>query len=60
MKHYTYIPDTPDFIRKAEKINKRAMLPQNAFRATYDVIGLFTNIKQEKGTCATEKALNNR
>ena len=28
--------------------------------ATFDVSGLFTNIPQSEGTCATEKALNER
>ena len=59
-KHPSYLQDTPDFIRKIEKINAEGPLPQNAVIATWDVKSLFTVIPQEEGVQATREALNKR
>ena len=57
-QHNSYLEDTPDFIRRIEKINNEGTLPDNAMIATWDVTNLFTIIPQEEGLECTREALN--
>ena len=59
-QHDSYLEDTPDFIRRIEKINNSRILPDNAIIVTWDVMGLFTIIPQEEGLECTRNALNKR
>ena len=58
--HGSYIEDTPDFLRKIEKININKELPANAILATLDVIDLFTNIPHKDGIEAFRETLQER
>ena len=58
--HPTYIQDTPDLLRYLEQINSEGLLPPEALLATFDVIGLFTNIPHEDGIDATREALEEK
>ena len=59
-KHASYIQDTPDFLRKINKINQGPKLPDNEILFTMDITGAYTNIPQEDGTACLEEALNER
>jgi hypothetical protein len=59
-QHPTYLEDTPDFLRYLETINEKGLLPQEALLATFDVIGLFTNIPHIDGTETVHEALEER
>ena len=58
--YQSYIQDTPDFLRKIDKLNKGPKLQENAMLVTMDAIGLYTNIPQEDGTEFLKEALNER
>ena len=59
-KHDTYIQDTPDFLRKIEKINQEDKLPINALLVAINITGLFTNIPQDQSTQTAGEALYER
>ena len=59
-KHESYIQDTPDFLRKLNKINHGQKLPLNAMLVTMDVIGAYTNIPQEDGALCLKEAMDER
>ena len=58
--YQSYIQDTPDFLRKIDKLNKGPKLQESAMLVTMDAIGLYTNIPQEDGTEFLKEALNKR
>ena len=58
--HESYLQDTPDFLRKIDKINKGPKLQENAKLVTIDIIGAYPNIPQEDGTVCLEEAINER
>ena len=58
--HESYIQDTPDFLRKLDKINHGQKLPSNAMLVTMDIIGAYTNIPQEDGTSFLKEAMDER
>ena len=58
-KHDSYLKDTPDFIRKIEKLNVKG-LPKNTLIVTMDVSGLFTNIPKEEGLESARATLDER
>ena len=58
--HPTYLQDTPDFLRCIDKINKEGKLSKKTLLATFDVIGLFTNIPKEEGLEALKEGLEER
>ena len=59
-KHPTYLQDTPDFLRCIEEIDNEGNLPDNALLASFDVLGLFTNIPKKEGLEALKEALEER
>ena len=59
-KHKTYIEDTPNCLRVIDQINKGSKLHPKTMIATFDVIGLFTNIQHNQGLESLENALNKR
>ena len=59
-KHDTYLQDTPDFLRKIDKINQGPKLPSNAMLVTIDAIGAYTNIPQNDGVECLKEALEER
>jgi hypothetical protein len=52
----SYLQDTPDLLRHLETLNK-TLLPQNAFPASIDVVGLYSNIPTDEGITAMKRAL---
>ena len=56
-KHDTFIQDTPDFLRKAEKLNISGKLPENAIIVTMDVSALYTNIEKKECIDSVKSAL---
>ena len=60
IEHDSYIKDTPDFLRIINKINSGPEIELDTLLATFDVIGLFTNIIHEEGLTALEDKLNGR
>ena len=60
IEHDSYIKDTPDFLRIINKINSGPEIEIDTLLATFDVIGLFTNIIHEEGLTALEDKLNGR
>ena len=58
--HDTYLQDTPDFLRKLQKINLEEKLPEHALLVVIDAIGLYTNIPQQEGVQCVEEALDER
>ena len=60
MQHESYLQDTPDFLRTAKKINEGPSLSPKTLIATFDAIGLYTNIKHSEGLTATENMLDKR
>ena len=59
-KHESYLKDTPDFLRKVEKLNQEQEIPENAILATIDISAAFTNIPQDEGAQAISECLNER
>ena len=59
-RHKSHLQDTPDFLRKIDKLNKGPPLPHNAMLVTIDAIGAYTNIPQEGGTQCLKEALDER
>ena len=61
VKHFSYLQDTPDFLRLLEaEVNTGDLLPANTILATIDVCGLYTNIPIEEGLDAVQEALEER
>ena len=61
VKHFSYLQDTPDFLRLLEvEVNTGDPLPANTILATIDVCGLYTNIPTEEGLDAVREALEDR
>ena len=60
MQHQSYLKDTPDFLRTVQKINDGPSLSPKTVLATFDAIGLYTNIKHDEGLTATEHMLDKR
>ena len=58
--HDTFIEDTPHFLICISKLNKGSLLNQHALIMTWDVIGLFTNIKHSEGLNTLREALEKR
>ena len=56
--HETYLQDTPDFLRMISQLNKGPKLGKNAILATWDVIGLYTNIIHTEGLSCLQEQLN--
>ena len=56
-RHPTYLQDTADFLRYLEKFNDKGFLPEEALLATFDIVGLFTNIPHDDGIEAVREAL---
>ena len=59
-KHESFLEDTPHFLRMVEQLNSNQILGPDILIATFDVIGLFTNIIHEEGLKATSDALDKR
>ena len=59
-KHETYLQDTPDFLRCIQKINEGPRLHPKTMAVTWDVIGLYTNIKHNEGLSALKETLDKR
>ena len=59
-QHESYLKDTPDFLRKIEKLNQEQEIPDNAILATIDISAAFTNIPQDEGAQAVSECLNER
>jgi hypothetical protein len=59
-QHETYLQDTPDFLRSIAHINKGPRLNKNAILASFDVIGLFTNIVHKEGLHTLQEQLDER
>ena len=60
MQHQSYLKDTPDFLRTVQKINDGPSLSPKTVLATFDAIGLYTNIKHDEGLTATDNMLDKR
>ena len=60
MQHESYLQDTPDFLRTVQNINDGPSLSPKTVLATFDAIGLYTNIKHDEGLTATENMLDKR
>ena len=58
-KHESYLKDTPDFIRKIEKLNVKGF-SNNTLIVTMDVSGLFTNIPKEEGLDSARATVDER
>ena len=58
--HDTFIEDTPGFLRCISKLNKGPLLNPHTLLVTWDVIGLFTNIKHSEGLDTLREALEKR
>ena len=56
--HETYLQDTPDFLRMISRLNKGPKLGTNAILATWDAIGLYTNIIHTEGLSCLQEQLN--
>ena len=55
-----YTQDTPDFLRKVDKLNEGPKLQENAILVIMDAIGLYANIPQEDRTECIKESLNKR
>ena len=61
IKHFSYLQDTPDFLRLLEdEVNTGDPLPANTIIACIDVCGLYTNIPMDEGIDAVREALEER
>ena len=61
IKHFSYLKDTPDFLRLLEsEVNSGDCLPDNTIIATIDVCGLYTNIPMDEGIESVTEALDER
>ena len=56
--HETYLQDTPGFLRMISQLNNGPTLGKNAILATWDAIGLYTNIIHTEGLSCLQEQLN--
>ena len=56
-KHQSYIQDTPDFLRHLEELNEGGQIQIKSILASWDVIGLFTNIPHSEGLEAVRETM---